>query len=217
MPVALPGRGLASTVIAAGENFPGSRGVEEAVPMSGDGPTFAAFFERQHADLSRLAYLLTGDAAVADDLAADALGQVRRNWPRVGGDDPAAYARGLVATLTRDRERRGLFGTIRRAPWSGPEVATRRRPASRHAVANWPEPGAQATEVCGALCRLPHRRRVCVVLRYAFGLTEDEVARALRISAGAARSGITRGTRQLSELLDGTPGATRFRGWEAAR
>jgi len=204
MPDALPGRGPASTVIAADPIFPGSRGgVEEAVPMSGDGPTFAAFFERQHADLSRLAYLLTGDPAVADDLAADALGQVRRNWPRVGGDDPAAYARGLVATLTR--ERRGLFGTIRRAP------------SPRHEAANRPKPGTPTTEVRGALRRLPHRRRVCVVLRYAFGLTEDEVARALGISTGAARTRTSRGARQLSELLDGTPGVTRLSGWEAAR
>jgi len=173
--------------------------------MSGDGATFAAFFERQHADLSRLAYLLSGDATAADNLAADALCQVRRHWPRVGDDDPAAYARGLVATATRDSGRRGLFGAIRRGPVPRHEVAVRRR----HEVAG--------TEVCGALRRLPHRRRVCVVLRYAFGLTEDEVARALGISAGAARSRTSRGVRQLSELLDGTPGVARLSGWEAAR
>ena len=161
--------------------------------MSGDGSTFAAFFERQHADLSRLAYLLSGDATAADDLAADALCQVRRDWPRVADEDPAAYARGLVATATRDRERRGLFGAIRRGSLPRPEVA-----------------GRPGTEVCGALRRLPHRRRVCVVLRYGFGLSEDEVVRALGISAGAARSRTSRGVRQLSELLDGTPGAARL-------
>ncbi|WP_370318324.1 sigma factor-like helix-turn-helix DNA-binding protein [Actinoplanes sp. ATCC 53533] len=228
-PVALPGPGLASTVIAADPNCAGPRGVEEAVSMVGDGPTFAAFFERQHADLSRLAYLLTGDPAAADDLAADALGRVRRDWPRVGGDDPAAYARGLVATLTRGRERRGLFGTIRRTPAPGREAAnrpqpanrreaaTRPRPANRREAATGTQPGAQATEVRGALRRLPHRRRVCVVLRYAFGLTEDEVARALGISAGAARTRTSRGARQLSELLGDAPGVSRLRGWEAAR
>jgi DNA-directed RNA polymerase specialized sigma24 family protein len=185
--------------------------------MAGDGPTFSAFFERQYADLSRLAYLLTGDPAVADDLAADALGQVRRDWPRVGDDDPAAYARGLVAALTRGRERRGLFGTIRREPAPGPEAPNRGRPANPHEAANGPQPGTQATEVRGALRRLPHRRRVCVVLRYAFGLTEDEVARALGISAGAARTRTSRGARQLSELLGEAPGVSRLRGWEAAR
>ena len=33
---------------------------------------FQAFFEQHHADLARLAYLITGDAKVADDLATDA-------------------------------------------------------------------------------------------------------------------------------------------------
>ena len=168
--------------------------------MSGDSPTFTVFFERQHADLSRLAFLLTGDATLADDLAADALGQVRRDWPRVGDDDPAAYARGRVATLTRDR--RGLLGTLRRGP------------APRHAAAHRAGAGQ---DVSGALRRLPHRRRVCVVLRYGFGLTEHEVARALGISVGAVRTRTTRGARQLSELLGGSLKVTRLGGWEAAR
>jgi DNA-directed RNA polymerase specialized sigma24 family protein len=160
--------------------------------MSGDGSAFLAFFDRHYAELSRLAYLLTGDAAAADDLAADALSRVRRDWPGRGDDDPAARARGMVATLSRDR---------RRWSRSGPG-----RPGS----------GA-APEFRDALRRLPHRRRVCVVLRYAFGLTEDEVARALGISTGAVRSRTSRGVRQLSALLGGSFVVTRLGGWEAAR
>jgi DNA-directed RNA polymerase specialized sigma24 family protein len=155
--------------------------------MSGNQSAFAAFFDRHHAELSRLAYLLTGDSTVADDLAADALSRVRRDWPAVGDDDPAAHARGLVATLTRRRERwsRGTSGTPR--------------------------------DLRAALGRLPHRRRVCVVLRYAFGLTEREVARALGITAAAVRSRTSRGVRQLSALLGGTLAGNRVDGWEAAR
>ena len=107
------------------------------------------------------------------------------------GHGEGAAGPGLTSTV--------LLGTIRR------EVANKR------------PPGTQATEVRGALRRLPHRRRVCVVLRYAFGLTEDEVARALGISAGAARTRTSRGARQLSEVLGGAPGVTRLGGWEAAR
>ncbi|GAA3958903.1 sigma factor-like helix-turn-helix DNA-binding protein [Actinoplanes auranticolor] len=157
--------------------------------MADDGSGFAAFFERHHAELSRLAYLLTGDAAAADDLAADALGRMRRAWPRVG-DDPAAHARGLVATLTRDRGRRRLTGTGRRE-------------------------AAGTIGLSDALRRLPHRRRVCVVLRYASGLTEDEVARALRVSPGTVRSRTAKGVRQLGELLGGPLVVTGLGGREA--
>jgi DNA-directed RNA polymerase specialized sigma24 family protein len=156
--------------------------------MADDGSGFAAFFERHHAELSRLAYLLTGDAAVADDLAADALGRMRRAWPRVG-DDPAAHARGLVATLTRDHGRRRLPGRSEAAGTIG---------------------------LSAALLRLPHRRRVCVVLRYASGLTEDEAARALRVSPGTVRSRTAKGVRQLSELLGGSLTVTGL-GGRAAR
>jgi DNA-directed RNA polymerase specialized sigma24 family protein len=156
--------------------------------MSGSAATFPAFFDRRHAELSRLAYLLTGDATVADALAADALSRIRREWPRLGGDDPAAHARGIVAALARRRER-----------WAG-------------------APGrGTVPELRDALRRLPYRRRVCVVLRYASGLSEDEVARALGISAGTVRSRTARGVRQLSALLGGPLTATRPGGWKAAR
>jgi DNA-directed RNA polymerase specialized sigma24 family protein len=165
--------------------------MREAVPMADDGSGFPAFFERHHVELSRLAYLLTGDASSADDLAADALGQVRRAWPRMS-DDPAAHARGLVATLTRGRERRLLPGAGRRD-------------------------AAEAMDLRGALRRLPHRRRFCVVLRYASGLAEDEVARALGISPATVRSRTAKGVRQLTELLGGSLASTGLGGREAAR
>ncbi|MFI7541994.1 sigma factor-like helix-turn-helix DNA-binding protein [Actinoplanes sp. NPDC049599] len=160
--------------------------------MSGSAAAFPAFFDRHYAELSRLAYLLTGDASSADDLAADALSRVRRDW-RGGGDDPAARARGLVAALTRHRERWSRFG-----PGHRPGAGT-------------------APDLRAALRRLPHRRRVCVVLRYAYGLSEGEVARTLGITAGAVRSRTARGVRQLSALLGGAPAVTHRGGWEAAR
>ena len=183
--------------------------------MSGDGPTFTVFFEHQHADLSRLAYLLTGDATRADDLAADALLRVRRRWPRVGGDDPEAYARGMVATLTRDR--RGLFDTIRREPTPRHETTNRTEPTPRHQTTSGVGAESGALDVRGALRRLPHRRRVCVVLRYAFGLTEPEVARALGISIGAVRTRTSRGARQLSALIGYPSAITRLADRETAR
>jgi len=151
---------------------------------------FHAFFEKHHAALSGLAFLLSGDRSVADDLAADALTEVWRHWDRVSAsDDPAAYAKGIVANLTRNwirrqgRARRGLaligLGGDR-AP--GPDV-----PA--------------VLDVRTALKRLPYRRRACVVLRYAFDLPEREVADILGISVGAVKSQTSRGAKQLAELL----------------
>ena len=83
---------------------------------------FAAYFERHHAALSRLAYLMTGDPAVADELAADALAGVRRDWDRIAPNgDPAGHGRRLVLRATRDRsprgDRNGVLGALGRLPW----------------------------------------------------------------------------------------------------
>ncbi|GAA1604751.1 SigE family RNA polymerase sigma factor [Actinoplanes couchii] len=161
---------------------------------------FRAYFERHHDSLSRLAYLMTGESAVADDLAADALTEVWRHWDRVNAaDDPAAYGHGIVMNLARNwvrrrsRERMLSFGPLRRD-----------RDADVPAV----------LDVRGALKRLPHRRRACVVLRYAFDLPEREVAEILGISVGAVKSATSRGARQLAGLLGDHVGMD---GWEAAR
>jgi len=153
---------------------------------------FHRFFEQHHAALSGLAYLLSGDPAVADDLAADALTEVWKHWDRVSAaGDPAAYARGIVANLTRNwirrqgRARRGL--AVLGLSLGGERSATPDVPA--------------VLDVRTALKRLPYRRRVCVVLRYAFDLPEREVADILGISVGAVKSQTSRGAKQLAELL----------------
>src|ERR1700716_3738228 len=69
-----------------------------------DAAAFHEFFERHYAELARLAALLTGEADAADDLAADALVVLWRQWDRVrAADHPVAYARGVVANLARSR------------------------------------------------------------------------------------------------------------------
>jgi RNA polymerase sigma-70 factor (sigma-E family) len=169
---------------------------------------FHTFFEKHHAELSGLAYLLSGDTSVADDLAADALTEVWRHWERVeAADDPVAYARGIVANLTKNWIRRqgrarrglqllGLTGGERRT--SGPDV-----PA--------------VLDVRTALRRLPYRRRACVVLRYAFDLPEQEVAAVLGISVGTVKSQTSRGAKQLAEILQDVRLPDQLGGWEVAR
>ena len=169
---------------------------------------FHAFFEQHYAGLSRLAYLMTGEKAVADDLAADALTEVWQHWDRVAAaGDPAAYARGIVANLTRNwirrqgRARRGLrllHGSDGDQCRSQPDV-----PA--------------VLDVRHALRRLPHRRRACVVLRHAFDLSEREVAEILDISVGAVKSQTSRGVRQLAGLLQGVRVPHQVDGWEVAQ
>jgi DNA-directed RNA polymerase specialized sigma24 family protein len=136
---------------------------------------FRRFFEEHHVELASLAALLTGETKAADDLAASALAQIRIDWERAGGSDGSlTYARGVLIALVRDWERRQ-----RRLPHAS------QRPRDVHL----------------ALLELPYRRRVCVVLHYAFGLTEREIADSVGLPAAFIRHRVAQGAEQLAGLL----------------
>jgi RNA polymerase sigma-70 factor (sigma-E family) len=170
---------------------------------------FHVFFEQHHVKLSGLAYLLSGDASAADDLAADALTEVWRHWDRVSAaGDPAAYARGIVANLTRNWLRR------QGRAWRGLQLLGRGLGGERSS----PSPDVPAVvDVRSALKQLPYRRRACVVLRYAFDLPEREVADILGISVGTVKSQTSRGAKQLADLLRELHLPGQFGSWEVAR
>ncbi|MBO1335248.1 SigE family RNA polymerase sigma factor [Streptomyces sp. VRA16 Mangrove soil] len=159
---------------------------------------FHAFFERHHAELARLARLLTGEADAADDLAADALLALWHRWDRVrAAEHPVAYARGVVANLARSRIRSAVRERRRVALfWSGREDRT-----------DGPDILA-VVDVQGALRELPFRKRACVVLRHAFDLSEKDTALALGISVGTVKSQTSKGLAELERRLgqDGVNG-----------
>ena len=122
--------------------------------------------------LSRTAYLLTGDAHLAEDLVQTALFKAARGWHRIQGD-PEPYVRrilytqnvsGGAAEAARDVARR-----VRRSP--PPPADTDLRLTL--------EP---------ALARLTARQRTVLVLRFFEDLTEAQAAAALGIAAGTVKS-----------------------------
>ncbi|WP_391530992.1 SigE family RNA polymerase sigma factor [Candidatus Frankia nodulisporulans] len=161
----------------------------------GDQAEFRAFFERHHRELSRFAYLLSGDHDAADDITADALTAAWTRWDRVRAAElPLAYVRRIVANLAADRvrravrERRGLLAL------------------GEQAEGYTPEPDVPAVvDLRSALMSLPPGKRACVVLRYAFDLSEAETARTLGVSVGTVKSQTARGVADLERLLRGSP------------
>ncbi|MGW4892966.1 SigE family RNA polymerase sigma factor [Kitasatospora sp. NPDC004240] len=152
---------------------------------------FRSFFERHHAELARLAHLLTGETDAADDLAADAMLALWTRWDTVRrADSPLAYARGTVANLararirgaTRERRRIRLFWSRHAEPARGPDVAA-------------------LLTVRAALELLPFRKRACVVLRHAFDLSERETAQVLGVTVGTVKSQTSKGVAELRRLL----------------
>ena len=128
---------------------------------------------------TRLAYLLTGDRAAAEDVAQDAflaaasrLGALR---------DEAAFPAYLHRTVVNRARNRGRRLKLERAlpappavPYDLPDVATR--------DALW-----------AALQRLPHRQRAALVLRFYLDLSEADTALRLGCRPGTVKSAVSRG------------------------
>lgn len=154
---------------------------------------FHEFFEAHYAELARLAHLLTGEADAADDLAADALLALWHRWDRVrNADRPVAYARGVVANLSRTR--------IRSAVRERRRIALFWAPRGDGYAVDGPDVSA-VVDVQGALRRLPFRKRACVVLRHAFDLSERDTSLVLGISVGTVKSQTSRAVAELQRLL----------------
>jgi RNA polymerase sigma-70 factor (sigma-E family) len=155
---------------------------------------FDAFFEQHYRDLSRFAYLLTGEHDAADDIAAEAMAEAWKHWDRVSAADwPLAYVRRILANLAADRTR----GLIReRHGW-------RLWGVGRGERIETPDT-AGVLDLRAALQRLPARKRACVVLRYYYGLSERETASTLGIAVGTVKSQSSRGLEELAAALRGS-------------
>jgi RNA polymerase sigma-70 factor (sigma-E family) len=151
-----------------------------------------------------LAYLLTGDPHLAEDLVQEAFVRLagRFRHLREAAAFEAYLRRTVVNLFTSQLRRRRL------------ERAYLRREANRPVAA--PEnPDVEARdELWQALQRLPERQRAAVVLRYYEDLPEREVAATLRCSNAAAKSLVARGMQALRQEIrtdddNGTEGEER--------
>ena len=139
-----------------------------------DEDAFNAFVHARTPALSRTAYLLTGDAHLAEDLVQTALFKAAKSWHRIQGD-PEPYVRRILYTQNvswwraRKHVREQALGAYD-AP-AGPAGDTDLRLTLEE-----------------ALQRLTARQRTVLVLRYFEDLTEVQASAALGIGPGTVKS-----------------------------
>ncbi|WP_300081634.1 SigE family RNA polymerase sigma factor [Propioniciclava sp.] len=152
---------------------------------------FEAFVDANHAYLSRAAYLITSDRAVAEDLLQEALVRTYRAWRRIEPGLARAYCRRTMVNLTTDRWRRRRF----EAP--AVEPVDRADPRADRDYAGVDDRDAIARE----LAALPPRERAVVVLRFYADLSEADVAAELGIALGTVKSTCHRALQRLRSHL----------------
>jgi RNA polymerase sigma-70 factor (sigma-E family) len=153
-------------------------------PSRHDG--LAQLHQRYYPELVRLAFALTGDWSLAEELGQEAFVRAWRSWGSIRRKQSApAYLRATVINLARTSFRQRLR-EIR--AWR--DVAIPRQAEA-----------AVSPDVLHALARLPQRKRACVVLRYYLDLSEADTAAALGISVGTVKSQTARALQRLRPLL----------------
>lgn len=154
------------------------------------GLEFEPFFEAEYPRLVRTMYLLTADAAEAEDLAQESLAVAYERWPKIRA---MASPGGYVYQTALNRYRKRLRGRRLQLRW-----AVRERPLDPIAVAD------TRTGIARALLSLPPGQREAVVLVEWLGLTSAEAAGLLGIEPSSVRSRVHRANEPLRELLEVT-------------
>ena len=169
---------------------------------------FGQFMTTRWPGLVRLAYGLTGDRWLAEDVAQAALASAYAAWWRVRrADDPDAYVRRILVNTSNRRLRRRRVTERAREPAELPD----------RAVADPSELIGQRSVLVSALRELPGRQRAIVVLRYWEDLSDAQVAAALGCSEGTVRSQASRALAKLrggAALADGMQDGARDDGPE---
>jgi RNA polymerase sigma factor (sigma-70 family) len=141
----------------------------------------AALYRDEHVAMVRLAHLLTGSNAVAEDLVQDVF--VSLHGVVETADNPPAYLRTAVVNRCRSYLRRSRLEDRHRRVEPRVELPP------------------DVDETWSALEKIPERRRVALVLRFYEDLSVAEIAELMDCRTGTVTSLIHRGLESMREVL----------------
>ena len=154
-----------------------------------------ALYEAHALGLVKLAKIMLGDQATAEDIVQDAFLGLYRKWPSLADQGRAL---GYLRTSVLNGCRTALRARARRD----------RRDRAAAARDGWlAADSAEAAvllseehhEVLAAVSKLAARQRQALTLRYYLGLSPEETARAMGISVGTVKSAVSRAIAALGD------------------
>lgn len=167
--------------------------------QQGDARAFEELVRGEWEVAFRVAVVVTGDAAEAEDAAQQALVNAWRALARFDPDRPfRPWLLQIVANEARNRRRSAgrrtrLALQVERASASGDAA-----PSPETTVVT----GDEQRRLLDALEALPDDGRAVLACRYLLGLSEQETAAALHVRRGTVKSRSARALDRLRELYD---------------
>lgn len=142
--------------------------------------------------LLRVATVLCGDGALAEDLVQTVLTKAFQRWDRVqSADVPDAYVRRMLVNEYLTWRRKAVRTAAMR------DLDDLLPPSGDHA-----EPYVERVTLLSHVLRLPRKQRATLVLRYYEGLDDDEIAETLGCSRSTVRSNVARALATLHVALN---------------
>ena len=173
--------------------------VEQA--RCGDLGAYEELVQRYQEVAVRTAYLITGDAAGAEDIAQEAFVKAYYALARFhAGASFRPWLLRIVANEARNRrkaESRRATHALRAADDAGPDAVA---PSAEVAALT----AEQRTTLLHAVNELREEDRLVIAYRYFFDLSEIEMAEALGCARGTVKSRLSRALERLRRMLAGT-------------
>jgi RNA polymerase sigma factor (sigma-70 family) len=158
--------------------------------------TWTDIYRAERDGLVRLAFLMTGSQAVAEDLVQDTFIRV---MARLEPDaSPGAYLRRSVINACYSWHRRA-WREVR--PGDDERLGAAVGTAGYGGLPTEPEPGGDV-EMWDALNRLAPKRRSMLVMRYYLDMTEADVAATLGCRVGTVKSTTHRALADLRKMIE---------------
>jgi RNA polymerase sigma-70 factor (sigma-E family) len=149
-------------------------------------------FRSHHVELVRLALLMVGDLATAEDVVQDAFERLQRSWHDLRQESAGlAYVRSCVLNGSRSVHRRAAVARKYAPRLLGRETVS----------ADAADAAGDRGELSAALRQLPRRQREVLVLRYYADLEVAQIAATLKITPSAVRATNSRALAALARLI----------------
>jgi RNA polymerase sigma-70 factor (sigma-E family) len=159
------------------------------------GGRLADLYLRYADGATRLAYLLTGDRQLAEDIVQDAFVKLAGRLAHLR--DPNAFDAYLRRTVVN----------LSRSYWRRQKVERSYLKRERAAMGGEPLTPPSSIEdresLWAAMARLPDRQRAAIVLRFYEDLSEADVAEILRCRPGTVKSLVSRGLEAMRQEIRG--------------
>jgi len=162
---------------------------------SGDEVAFARIVAAHHDDMSRVAFVVCGDLELAQEAVQAAW---QKAWTRLGSIRAADRLRPWLVAIAANEARQLIRSRNRR--WLR-ETALEDDERGSTRVASDPSSRAAQLDLANALAGLTPDDRTLIALRYAAGLTSDEIGRAIGMTGGGVRTRLARLLSRLREEL----------------